>query len=237
MTHQFFRHALYSLLSFLLLIGYVSRYTNIDLLLADSMYSTVGHAFPWRNNWFASVFMHRWVKYVFIVAGVGILGLLIVDASRSIKLLNNTTRKKLAVVTSSFIAIPAVVSMLKSQSIHHCPWDLQRYGGYAPYLRLFDSFPDGVKAGHCFPAGHASSGWWLAACFVFWLPGHPRMAALILILGLVPGFMLGWVQQMRGAHFLTHTLWSAWIASLIMLILARLLLSGQSDKQRAGIAM
>lgn len=115
--------------------------------------------------------------------------------------------------------------MLKSQSIHHCPWDLQRYGGYAPYLRLFDSLPDGVKAGHCFPAGHASSGLWLAAFFVFWLPSRPRMACFMFMVGLLPGLMLGWVQQLRGAHFLTHTLWSAWIASLLILILARLILS------------
>lgn len=236
MTHHFFRRALYILLFFSVLIGYMSRYTNSDLLLADAMYSTVGHAFLWRDNWFATVFMHRWAKYVLIVAGLGVLGLLMVDVSRSIKLLNNATRKKLAVVGSSFIAIPAVISVMKSQSIHHCPWDLQRYGGYAPYLRLFDVLPEGVKAGHCFPAGHASSGWWLAACFVFWLPRRPRMAALVFILGLLPGFILGWGQQLRGAHFLTHTLWSAWIASLIIVILARLLVSAHTDTQRIEFA-
>lgn len=232
MTKYYFRQAGYVLLLFALLIFWIGRYTDIDVRLADAVFQTDERVFPWKDNWFAEVFMHRWVKYFLIVAGLGILGLLMVDVSRSIKLFNNATRTKLAVVVSSFIAIPAVVSVMKSQSIHHCPWDVQRYDGYAPYLRLFDVLPEGVKAGHCFPAGHASSGWWLAAFFVFWLPGRPRMAALVFILGLLPGFILGWVQQLRGAHFVTHTLWSAWIASLIILILARLLLSGRTDTQR-----
>lgn len=223
MTKQFFRQALYILLFFALFIVWIGRYTHIDLRLADAMFSTADHVFSWKDNWFASVFMHRWVKYFLIVAGLAILGLLMVDFYCSSRWLNRDTRKKFAVAALSFIAVPTVISVIKSQSIHHCPWDLQRYGGYAPYLRLFDYLPDGVKAGHCFPAGHASSGLWLASFAVFWLPKRPRMALIVFIAGLTPGLILGWVQQMRGAHFLTHTLWSAWIASLVILILARLI--------------
>lgn len=225
MTKQFFRQALYLLLYFAVLIAFVGQYTDIDLRLADAMFRVADRVFPWKDNWFATVFMHRWVKYFLIVAGVSSLGLLIADFYRSSRWLNYDTRKRFAVVALSFIVVPAVISMLKSQSIHHCPWDLQRYGGYAPYLRLFDALPEGIKAGHCFPAGHASSGLWLAAFFVFWLPGRPRMACFMFMTGLLPGLMLGWVQQLRGAHFLTHTLWSAWIASLLIVILARLILS------------
>lgn len=225
MTKQFFRPALYLLLFFALFLVYLGRYTDIDLRLADTMFHTADRVFPWKDNWFAAVFMHRWVKYFLIIAGVSIIGLLITDSYRSSRWLTYSTRKRPAVVALSFIAVPTVISVLKSQSIHHCPWDLHRYGGYAPYLRLFDSLPDGVKAGHCFPAGHASSGLWLAAFFVFWLPGRPRMACLMFMAGLLPGLMLGWVQQLRGAHFLTHTLWSAWIASLLIVILVRLILS------------
>jgi membrane-associated PAP2 superfamily phosphatase len=127
------------------------------------------------------------------------------------------------VVAASAITVPLAVSLLKSQSIHHCPWDLQRYGGFALYLRLFDKLPAGAVAGHCFPAGHASSGLWLAAFAVFWLPERPRMAAIVFALGLVPGLLMGWMQQMRGAHFLSHTLWSAWIATLVFVLTARFL--------------
>jgi membrane-associated PAP2 superfamily phosphatase len=42
------------------------------------------------------------------------------------------------------------------------------------------------------------------------------------MLGLGFGFLLGWVQQMRGAHFLFHTLWSMWISSLIILVMLQI---------------
>ena len=32
------------------------------------------------------------------------------------------------------------------------------------------------------------------------------------------GLGVGWVQQLRGAHFLTHTLWSGWIACALVLL-------------------
>lgn len=231
MTKQLFWRALYGLFLLAVIIGYISRYTHIDLRLADGMYSAVSHRFPWKDNWFASVFMHYWVKVFLIVLGMFLLGLLVANRFRSFRWLSKSDRKRLAVIVLSFFTIPAVISAMKSQSMHHCPWDLQRYGGYAPYLRLFDSLPEGIKAGHCFPAGHASSGLWLAAFTVFWLPRRPRMALLVFAIGLTPGLVLGWVQQMRGAHLLTHTLWSAWIASLIIVLLARLILNEPSHER------
>lgn len=50
------------------------------------------------------------------------------------------------------------------------------------------------------------------ATFLIWLPNRPRVAALVGGVTLSLGFTLGWFQQMRGAHFLSHTLWSIWIA-------------------------
>jgi len=29
---------------------------------------------------------------------------------------------------------------------------------------------------------------------------------------------MGWVQQMRGAHFLSHTLWSLWVSWAVVLL-------------------
>jgi membrane-associated PAP2 superfamily phosphatase len=31
------------------------------------------------------------------------------------------------------------------------------------------------------------------------------------MLAVLVGLGLGWVQQMRGAHFMSHTLWSGWV--------------------------
>ena len=45
------------------------------------------------------------------------------------------------------------------------------------------------------------------------------------LLTFVPGALLGLYPQLRGAHFMTHTLWSAWIACAIVLALVATLQS------------
>jgi membrane-associated PAP2 superfamily phosphatase len=223
-SKRIFYFCLCGLLAAALLIAYIGMHTDLDLRLSDWMYDASQRRFPLKDTWFASVFMHRWAKYFFIALGLATtLFLLIASAGRR-TWMTDDLRRKTAVVVLAFFAIPLLISIMKSQSIHHCPWDLERYGGFAPYLRLFDALPTGIKAGHCFPAGHVSSSLWLAAFCVFLLPQRPHVALAAFVAGLTPGLLLGWEQQLRGAHFLTHTLWSAWIAALIILLLCRLLL-------------
>jgi len=73
-----------------------------------------------------------------------------------------------------------------------------------------------VAAGHCLPGGHASSALWLIALAAFWWPHRPRAAMAVGAAMLLLGGWVGWMQQLRGAHFLTHTLWSAWIACALV---------------------
>ncbi|MGV3742730.1 MAG: phosphatase PAP2 family protein [Burkholderiaceae bacterium] len=225
MNQRQFIVCLIGLFAWALVLIALGRHTGIDLRLSNWMYDENLAEFPWRDTWFASVFMHKWMKYLFILVGMCAAAVLL--ASRYIPAMARSSdqKRRLAVVVLSFLSVPLIISLMKSQSIHHCPWDLERYGGFAPYLRLFDSLPEGIKPGHCFPAGHASSALWLPAFAAFWLPHQPRRALFIFVMGLLPGLLLGWVQQMRGAHFLSHTLWSAWIAGLIILILSRLLIA------------
>jgi membrane-associated PAP2 superfamily phosphatase len=60
---------------------------------------------------------------------------------------------------------------------------------------------------------------WFSALAVLWLPNNPRRAAWVFLAGIGAGFTLGWVQQMRGQHFLTHTLWTAWLSSALVVAL------------------
>lgn len=216
---------------FLLWLG---RYTDIDIMLADRMFDVSKHDFVWRRNWFAVVFMHEAMKIALIAFGLALTAIFIVCSTVLPNFLTNATRRKLGVVVASFVLVPVSISLLKATSIHACPWDLKRYGGGAPYLRLLDALPVDVVAGHCFPAGHASSALWLAAFAVFWLPWRPQKAAVVFAIGLVPGGALGWVQQMRGAHFLTHTLWSMWLTGLIIAVAARLLYSPANGEKAAN---
>lgn len=213
------RDAYLALMASALLIIVISRFTNIDLTIEDYYYSQSLNAFVWKNSWFAQQLMHVYVKNIIIVAAILGLIFVVIDAIRAFNFIGGWLRFRLRFVAIAAVLIPFIISALKQTSALHCPWDEQRYGGTAPYLRLFDAIPANMEAGHCFPAGHASTGLWLAALCVFWLPHRPRVALVVCMAGLGVGFVLGWVQQMRGAHFLTHTLASVWIASAILLLM------------------
>lgn len=202
-----------------LMLILINQYTNIDLILADYYFDFQAHQFTWKNSWFAKEVMHIYVKNGIMLIGIFLIAFVFIDAFIKFKPITTWCRVRLRFVAVAAIVIPTIISGLKQMSVLHCPWDEQRYGGDTPYLRLFDVIPPNMEAGHCFPAGHASTGLWLAAFFVFCLPDHPRKALMVLFAGLGFGFVLGWVQQMRGAHFLSHTLWSIWIASAILVLM------------------
>jgi membrane-associated PAP2 superfamily phosphatase len=195
------------------------------------MYDFTTGTFAWSNNWYADILMHQWMKLVFISMGLVTAASLLLNHVFSLGWFSVDVRRKLYIILCSAALVPLSVSLMKMLSVHSCPWDLIRYGGVAPYLRIFDTLPPGFAAGHCFPAGHASSALWLPAFAVFWLPARPRTAAAIFAAALTPGLVLGYIQQMRGAHFLTHTLWSVWIASFVIVFLVRVLYSPPQNKE------
>lgn len=200
---------------------WMDRYTDVNLYLADVVFDFAANEFPWRQHWFFATFMHHVMKALMIGLALVSVTVLLADAAQRQRWLDRKIRRQVVIVIASSILIPLAISLLKSTSIHHCPWSFARYGGFALYLRIFDSLPPNVTAGHCFPAGHASSGLWIASIAVFWLPEKPERALLVFGIGLIPALILGWAQQMRGAHFLSHTLWSTWTAALIILILTQ----------------
>ncbi len=206
-----------------LLIG---RHSDIDLLLADAVFDAASNTFPWRDAWLTDTFGHVILKRLLTLAALGFIGCAVVDAFQPLPRLCGLGRLRLRIVASSAILVPAVISLLKQLSSSHCPWDLARYGGEQPYVRIFDILPAGAIPGHCLPAGHASSALWLLSLAVYWLPAQARAARVTAFLGITAGSLLGFLQQLRGAHFLTHTLWSLWIASATV-VLVILVLQGR----------
>jgi membrane-associated PAP2 superfamily phosphatase len=100
------------------------------------------------------------------------------------------------------------VTLLKYASHTSCPWDLSDFGGLARYASHWTQRPDG-GGGHCFPAGHAASGFSFMGGYFVFRRGDPALARACLAGSLVCGLLLGLAQQWRGAHFMSHTLWSA----------------------------
>lgn len=100
------------------------------------------------------------------------------------------------------------VSLLKAGSDTSCPWELGDFGGLVPYASHWSLRPDS-GSGHCFPAGHASAGFSFVGGYFAFRGSAPRVARLWLAAAAGAGLVLGLAQQWRGAHFMSHTLWSA----------------------------
>lgn len=199
------------------LIALLATLTDLDLLLADAFFDARIQAFPWRHAWLAEHFSHVLLKRVLIGLAVTVIGMAMWDLVRP-RPWSHMRRVQVRIVATSAALTPLIISALKQVSSSHCPWDIDRYGGTAPYIRLLDALPAGVEAGHCMPGGHASSALWLISAAVFFLPARPRLAVTTFALMLGLGIAVGWLQQMRGAHFFTHTLWSAWIACTVLFV-------------------
>lgn len=103
------------------------------------------------------------------------------------------------------------ITALKRLNHTSCPWDLAEFGGAARHVSHWLWGVRDEGAGHCFPAGHASTAFaYLAGWFVL-RRAAPRVAGPWLLWALVAGLALGLAQQMRGAHYMSHTLWTAWL--------------------------
>jgi membrane-associated PAP2 superfamily phosphatase len=213
-------------------IAWLGNRTDVDLVLANAMYDAERHAFPWRHTWLAETFGHFILKALLVCTGALAMVAVTWDLLRPFKHWSNAMRLRSRILACSALGVPLVTSLLKQASVSHCPWDLALYGGTEPYVRLFEALPSGALAGHCLPAGHASSALWLVAIGVFWLPYSPRKAFAASACGLAAGFVLGWLQQLRGAHFLTHTLWSMWIACAVVVAIISILQQVGSARQR-----
>lgn len=181
--------------------------TGWDLATARWVGSHAG--FAWRDAWWARSLLHdggRWLS-------LALLALLAWDAARP--LLPGPRRRErvfwLAVVITCALAIPA----LKQLSATSCPWDLAEFGGAAPYVpHWLPGLRDGGP-GHCFPSGHAVSAFAFLGTAMMWRPHRPALARGLLVAIVLMGLLYGGVQFLRGAHFVSHTLWTAWLCAVV----------------------
>ena len=193
-----------SLLALALLLGWDAL--GLDLPLARWFGSPQG--FAWRGQPALVLLLHELPRWL---SGVLLLGLL-AAALRPWGGWRAWTPGERWQLVLSVASAMALVTLFKRLSYTSCPWDLAEFGGVAAYVSHWQwGLRDG-GAGHCFPAGHAAVGFaYLAGWQVLRrkLPAGQAMHWLVAIL--LAGLVLGLSQQLRGAHYMSHTLWSAWI--------------------------
>ena len=187
-----------------------------DLWWADRLYAWQGGRWVWQQHWLSAGVVHKGGKWLSQALCL-LVFLSAVYARRDARW--QAWQRPLWVLLASVLASVAVVSLLKHFTQVDCPWDLQRYGGGRAYLPMWLSPIAGTPVNHCFPAGHASSGYaWVALYFLF-AAVRPDYRRLGLAAGLGLGALFGFTQQLRGAHFISHdvvTLTLCWLIAFLL---------------------
>ena len=176
-----------------------------DLPLARLAGTPMG--FPWRDNPFLVHVMHEGAKNLSWLLLVGLFAAIRWPVG-VLRRLPTAARVQLAL---SVLASVLAVSLLKHASDTSCPWDVKEFGGVAQYVSHWAWGARDGGPGGCFPAGHASAAFAFLGGYFVLRHVAPRAAVVWLCVSGAAGLVLGLSQQLRGAHYMSHTLWTAWV--------------------------
>jgi membrane-associated PAP2 superfamily phosphatase len=184
---------------------------RLDLAIMHWFFDDVRHTFPRSNDWLLKTVLHDAARTTSAVAALALFGLAatswIAPQWRAIR----AHREALLFTSIATLAAASIVAALKHFSPHACPWDLAIFGGSAVHHPLLGLYAPAPNVDGCFPAAHPLAGYaWLAVGFVLY-PIAPRRAWQAWAAAFALGTLFGGVQIVRGAHFLSHVLWSAWV--------------------------
>ena len=183
--------------------------SGLDLSLARLMADSRGFAL--RDNWVAAVLLHDWMRRASFLAGAW----LFVGIWWPVGVLRRLSRAARIYWLASLLLGVALISVLKHSSHTSCPWDLAEFGGVAAQLGHWAWGRADGGPGRCFPAGHASAAFAFFGGYFALRPVSRSLALACLMLVATVGMVLGASQQLRGAHFMSHTLWTAWFCWVV----------------------
>lgn len=192
-----------------------------DLWLARMAGTPMG--FPWRDNPFLVHVMHVGARDLSWLLVIG----LFVAIRWPVGLLRRLATRERVQLALTVLASVLAISALKNLSSTSCPWDLQEFGGVAHYVSHWSWGVSDGGPGGCFPAGHASAAFAYVGGYFVLRRVSARAAAVWLGVAVLAGFVLGISQQMRGAHYMSHTLWTGWVCWVVGLAIELLVTRGK----------
>jgi len=126
-------------------------------------------------------------------------------------------RRLVAAATVATLLLVPALALLAYLALR---WDVVDHGGTVPWVSHWALGVADGGPGHCFPSGHASAHFFFA--FVA-LREHRRIGLgarwLLAAVGAL-GLLFGAVQVVRGAHYLSHVLWSGWLCAALAVAVA-----------------
>lgn len=178
----------------------IDQICGLDYALADWLYRTEGSRWSLRHAPLFSGVLHAKVQTLSYASYA-----VIVVSAIACRLFPRCgrVRQDLAYVAVSYTICVSIVAIMKKMLPIPCPWDLQRYGGALAAGGWLDWQP-GVQVKGCFPSGHATGGYTMCAWYFLARARGWRHAPALLAIAGAAGLTLGIVQQLRGAHFLSH---------------------------------
>ncbi|WP_170272601.1 phosphatase PAP2 family protein [Litorivicinus lipolyticus] len=204
---------LIGLLTLVIAVAVAIEWAQADLWLADRIFEVQGGRWVLREHWLLEDLLHSAGR---TLSALCALVVLLVAGYRGWRYSFKAALPE-AVLFASLITSTALVSALKRVTQVGCPWDYQRYGGSHSYHPIFSPRAATDLALNCFPGGHASAGYAWVALYAYALYRQPRWAMAGLGVGLGMGIIFDVTQQLRGAHFISHGLWSLIIALSVTL--------------------
>lgn len=190
-----------ALLGLLMLVVWES--SGLDLVLARAYGTHSG--FPWRDAWITRALLHDGGRAVAWCVMALLIGRALWPATE-----DPLRMERWYWIGVSLLCL-LIVPTIKRLTATSCPWDLAEFGGvaaYVPHWRL--GVRDGGP-GHCFPSGHAVAAFGFLSVYFGSRTHRPWRARGSLALIGIAGVLFGWAQLARGAHYVSHTLWSAWL--------------------------
>jgi membrane-associated PAP2 superfamily phosphatase len=190
-----------------------------DRWLADHLYALEGGRWALRHSFLLTGVLHAGGKALSTLAWLGVCAMTLRSAFDARW---KPLRRPLLALLLSVAVSTLLVSSLKHVTRMDCPWDASIYGGAHPYFTLLQARPAGIRPSGCFPAGQASAGYAWVALYFFFASVRPAWRRVGLAIGVGAGLALGIAQQLRGAHYLSHDLWTLAISWFVALGVYRL---------------
>ena len=212
-----------------LLFMWISRNGAVDFWIANLFFDSMTEQFPLRTSHGLIFWGYTVLKAITVWVLVLCTGLAI--ASNWIAVLRPWRRVLTVFVVMAGIAA-FVVQMLKGASVHSCPWDINTFGGHAMWFPLFESVHSVTGPGRCWPGGHSSGGFAIIAAYFALRESRRHLARWMFAIGMAFGVVMSLVQMVRGAHFLSHNLWSLWLVWATCFVIDVVVHAGSARKIR-----
>jgi len=148
-------------------------------------------------------------------------------------------RHKFLLIFLGLTLIPLTVGNIKKFTDIYCPNQLAEYSGEYPHTHIFEKYdknflelrriksPHGelqhgkANKGQCFPAGHPVTAFCLMILFFALEKKSHKFYGLFVAVAL--GWILGFYQMAKGAHFFGHNLVSMLACFLVAALIARVM--------------